>query len=902
MKFSSLNPTMDKLFECFKLDVAYVKGEGVYLYDQAGNKYLDFIAQYGAVPFGYNPPEIVAAAQKYFDLSLPSMVQPSIPIKAVELAEMLLQLAPGKMAQATFCQSGAEAVEVAIKLARSTTGKPKILSTKNSFHGKTMGALSATGRDVYQKPFFTPVPGFEHIPFGDLDMLENKMRSEGKQIAAFLVEPIQGEGGIIVPPEGYLKNAEIICRKYGVLLVVDEVQTGLGRTGELFACDREGVEPDILLLSKALGGGLVPLGVCLSNKQAWNKEFGRLHSSTFANNNFTCAIGLAVLNKLLENDRQLIKNAKKAGNYLLKNLENTNRQYPGVIKEIRGRGLMLGLEFNGFDGSESFSMKYLAEQGGFSPLLAGYLLNIHKIRVAPFLNNPMTMRLQPSLTIAADEINTALHGLEQVVKALYYQDHCELYSYIIGKEPGPIRDFRSERKAVKGSELLPEEKPTEKFAFLIHYPSSEDVIKNNPSFKKASKDNLEKLLDWEASLDAEPDVVVHLPAFKSKAGKIAEGWLIGIPYSGRHLMEMPRKDALKVLNAALDKAKALGAGIVGLGAFTSVVSRGGSDLQGKGIAVTSGNSYTIATAFDALIEGARLMGIDPAESTGCIIGATGSIGRVCAILLAEEVDKLILVGNPEKEKTSLRRMEQLADELYTRAFREILAYKGKVAKIKGIAKWLKGFLDRKRKDDPEVWNKLLTALENQGFSINGYIHENLAAKGKYSNPPVKITVNIKQALLQSDLIISASNSTNHLIGPGHLKPGSVICDVARPPDVSEAVLEQRKDVLVIEGGLVQYPDDICFGQNMGYEPGVNLACLSETMLLALEGTYKDFSIGLTIPVENVYYLRELAQRHGFKLATPWNKNGGVTPEVARMIKEAALKNDNVEKIKTPKSS
>ncbi|HWI54606.1 MAG TPA: aspartate aminotransferase family protein, partial [Desulfobacteria bacterium] len=317
MGFGLINPTMDKVLKTFKLDIAYHRADGLHLYDKDGNRYLDFIAQYGAVPFGYNPPEIVSAIREFLDSGIPTMVQPSIPLKAVELAERLLAAAPGNMAQVTFCQSGAEAVETGIKLASSATGKPKIVSASNSFHGKTMGALSATGRQVYQEPFFVPVPGFMTVPFDDLDALEEMFSNEGNNIAAFIVEPIQGEGGIIIPSEGYLKQAGELCRKYRILLIVDEIQTGLGRTGRLFACEEEGVEPDILLLAKALGGGMVPVGACLCTKEVWNQDFGKLHSSTFANNNLTCSVGLAVLDKLTQEDSAIVKNAAVKGKYII---------------------------------------------------------------------------------------------------------------------------------------------------------------------------------------------------------------------------------------------------------------------------------------------------------------------------------------------------------------------------------------------------------------------------------------------------------------------------------------------------------------------------------------------------------------------------------------------------------
>jgi acetylornithine/succinyldiaminopimelate/putrescine aminotransferase len=250
-----LNPTLVEIFETFKIDKRYIKGAGSYLWDDQGNRYLDFIAQYGAIPFGYNPQYIWDAVDEVRENQIPSFVQPSLPVEALRLANLLAQYTPGELCYCTFCQSGTEAVEAAIKLARSSTGKEYIISTQNSFHGKTFGSLSATGKNSYQKPFFAPAPGFMSIPFNDIGTLEKLLKSSSDSIAAFIVEPIQGEGGIIVAQPGYLAAAQDLCRKHNVIFIVDEIQTGLGRTGRLFACDHEGVEPDILVLAKALGGG-----------------------------------------------------------------------------------------------------------------------------------------------------------------------------------------------------------------------------------------------------------------------------------------------------------------------------------------------------------------------------------------------------------------------------------------------------------------------------------------------------------------------------------------------------------------------------------------------------------------------------------------------------------------------
>jgi len=883
-----LNPTLYRLLDMFRLNKVYVRGEGNYLYDEEGRQYLDFIAQYGAVPFGYNPPFLWEAISAFREAGIPSLVQPSVPLKASELAQKLAELAPGELQFATFTQSGAEAVEAAIKLARSATGRFKILSCENSFHGKTMGALSATGREVYQSPFFAPVPGFEKVPFGDIDALEEVLEREAGEIAAFIVEPIQGEGGIVVAPDGYLKAAKELCHRFGVVFVLDEIQTGLGRTGRLLACEKEGVEPDILLLSKALGGGLVPLGVCLSSPRVWNEGFGRLHSSTFANNNFTCQVGIAVLEKLLEDEGRLLKEVEAKGEYLISKVEEIQSRWPGVIKEVRGEGLMVGLEFSDFGPEDSFDMIFLSKQGGFCPLISGLLLNVYGIRCAPFLNNPMTMRLEPPLTVTVEEIDRCVEALDQICEIVYKKDYVWLFKYLLGDNslPAQIRDYRKATlRPVVASQLKPGEKPLHRFAFLIHYPGREDVVHATPSLEQFTETQLEEFLDWQAT-EPESQVLCHMPSLRSRTGEVVEGWLIGVPFGAKQMMTLPRSVVVPVIQEAVDMARDMGADVVGLGAFTSVVTRGGRDVQGRGVAVTSGNSFTVAMAVEATFLGAEKMGMDLERATAAVVGATGSIGRVCAILLGERFARINLIGNPSRKNSSLRRLSSVADEIVLHA-----VSRRRQGDLRGLAGWINGALS-KLKTGSEEGVDIARELEHIGSSSNPDALRPLgvleaAAKHLGVPCPVTITLDIDKGLRMADVIITASNSPGYLIGPEHLKPGTVVCDVARPPDVSPAVSEKRKDVLVLEGGLVQLPDNVAFGSNLGCRAGITLACLSETILLALENDGKDYSIGTRIPLETVEHLRCLGAKHGFRLAALHSRGREITDEEIREIRAQA---------------
>ncbi|MGH7181992.1 MAG: aminotransferase class III-fold pyridoxal phosphate-dependent enzyme, partial [Nitrospiraceae bacterium] len=793
-----------------KMAKTYVKGEGHYLVDSEGHRVLDFISQYGAVPFGYNPPEIWDALTTARHESLPSFVQPSIPLRASELATVLSTITPGAEKITTFCSTGAEAVEAAIKLSRSTTGRRKILSTHNSFHGKTIAALSLTGRTVYQTPFHLDLADYPKVPYNDLTGLEEALDKDRGEIAAFIVEPIQGEAGIRIPSPGYLKAAESLCRSRGVLFIVDEIQTGLGRTGPLWASDSEGISPDIMLIGKALGGGLFPITACLCTEEVWNDDFGRLHSSTFANNNLACSIGITVLQILLRNSKALLKKVAASGEYMNTQCMHLHAKYPDVIQAVRGQGLLSAIEFTDISVSESFHMSYLNNIGALPPLLAGYLSNVENVRIVPFLNNHNALRLQPSLTVDIVEIDRAMSAIENVCEILYKQDYALLHDYLLSEVPlrQPPVCYRNRSRPMH-FEPTPESKDGGKFAFLIHYTSPDDLVATTPAFERLSKESLDRLWTW---LDGKGDIgeVCHLPSLRSTTGQRCSGSLIGIPLTTEQLLSLPRTESLPILRQGIAKARDLGARIVGLGAFTSVASRGGADLTGLGIAVTSGNSLTVAMAIEAVLKAAAFRSIPLSQCKVAVVGAAGSIGRACSLILARSVGQLVLIGRPSLSKSRLKRLTSVQAD----ALNEWQHYRFAVPHA----------------NEADIW----TSTDISDIS-------------------------------DCDIVITATSSADQIIVPSSLKPGAIICDMARPADVSWAVAQERPDVIVIEGGLVQFPEPVAFGQNMGFVDGVNLACLSETMLLALEQDYRDMSIGVNLNMPDINFIRGLARKHGFTL-------------------------------------
>jgi len=866
-----LNPYLGELLQNIALDKTFVRGEDCYLYDKSGNCYLDCIAAYGALPFGHNPAAIWEAVADFRISEEPNFVQPSCLDAAGSLARRLVELAPPGLRYVTFTNSGAEAVEAALKLCRSATGRHGILAAENSFHGKTLGALSATGNPAYQALFGAPVEGFDFVRYGDLAALEEKLAAAPQTYAAFIVEPIQGEGGIVVPPPGYLAGAKEICARYGVLLAADEIQTGLGRTGRLFACEEEGVTPDLLLLAKALGGGLMPIGACLSTAEAYNDLFALKHSSTFAGNSLACRVGLRVLEQLTANSGALLHEVREQGTLLKDGLSALQREYPHIIRAVRGRGLMLGLELGierrHFAGS---LLGVTVEQELLAPAVSAYLLNREMIRVAPTLNGGSVIRIEPPLIISAAQCRRALEGIAAMLAVLNEANTAKFFSFLVSDEfhrgepektaaPGPAPPSAGPQIAAEPSfweraghagaaaGAADAASGAGRFAFLVHPLDLQSFPQFDQSLLSFSEDELARLAKKWSSL-VQPFVISRV-SIKSKDGSRACGEFIVVPRTAGELAQMPRAEALQELQEALNLAREGGAGIVGLGAYTAVVSMGGLYLKDEGIPLTTGNSYTVVSAAEAVNAACGKLGIMPQRSTAAIIGAAGSIGKGVALLLSETVGGLILVGNPHSKNKAAgsRRILGVAAEIY---------------------RYLAGLLHAGRSFQGGSIGDYLSrcgTLPPPEAPLDDFIA--FARSAARRGGPIRLTTSIKETLPGAGIVISATSSREKLIQPGDLPPGAVVCDISRPPNVSAAVEQARPDVLVIDGGVVELPGRPDLGWDFGFPPGLAYACMAETMMLALERRYVHFSLGSSgVNLESILQTREWAARHGFRLA------------------------------------
>jgi acetylornithine/succinyldiaminopimelate/putrescine aminotransferase len=393
-----VNPMKARILGHAGLDIIEARREGARVWDVTGRSYIDCITSAGSFNAGRRNPAIVAALKAALDeLDLGIFLLAS---KAkADLGRRLAEITPGDLRFSMFGAPGGEVVDFAIKLARGYTRRPKIISTVKGYHGHTGFALSAIGRDAYQAPFLPLMPAFERVPFGDLEALAAAV---DESTAGVLLEPVQGEGGINVAPPGYLEGVRALCDRTGAQMILDEIQTGFGRTGRLFACQHDGVVPDIMTLGKSLGGGLYPITAAVFREHLGDflvmNPF--IHLSTFGGADLGCAVALAAIECIIGED--LPGRAAAMGERFLAGFARLQAKYPDVLKAYRGRGLMLGLQYA--DDSMGPRMSYQLAQHGVIALYTG--------------NDPSVMRLQPVLTISAAEVDEVLQALDDSMAAI----------------------------------------------------------------------------------------------------------------------------------------------------------------------------------------------------------------------------------------------------------------------------------------------------------------------------------------------------------------------------------------------------------------------------------------------------------------------------------------------------
>ena len=411
-----VNPQFVRVLRTIGFDRTWVRGEGAHLIDDEGNRYLDLVGGYGMFNVGRSNPHVKAALQQALADDLPIAPQLGVSPYAGKLAGELLERLPRSLARVVFTSSGTESIEAALKFARAATGRPRVLSAEHAFHGLTYGSLSANGCPEFTDGFGELLPGFGRVPFGDPDALEAQLRRE--DVALFLVEPVQGKG-VNLPPPGYLERAQELCRRYGTLFCVDEVQTGFGRTGRMFALDRFGLEPDIVTVAKSLSGGYVPVGACVLSRAVFeavhdSMENAVRHGSTFAPNELGMVAGLATLAEL---DRaELPQRAERLGKLLLELTEPLVERHD-VVREVRGLGLMWAIEFGEPRRGRALWQALERRQPGiFSQFVVGPLFHRHRIFSQVAGHRMNVVKALPPLVVEEAELERLAAALDDVIR------------------------------------------------------------------------------------------------------------------------------------------------------------------------------------------------------------------------------------------------------------------------------------------------------------------------------------------------------------------------------------------------------------------------------------------------------------------------------------------------------
>jgi acetylornithine/succinyldiaminopimelate/putrescine aminotransferase len=416
-----INPAWSKVSKLTGYDKVYSKAEGCSLWDLDGKRYLDCVSGFCVSNIGHNHPVVRKALQDALSECLPNLLQLDCSLLSGLLAEALVRRIPW-LDRVYFGNSGSEAIETALKFARCASGKPRILFADHSYHGVSYGALSVTGHAMWREGFEPLVPGMHAVPFGDADQVEREM-AKG-DVAGILLEPIQVGAGIILPPEGYFARVQELCRKHRALFLMDEIHTGIGRTGTFLASEQWKVEPDIVCLSKGLSGAMVPVSAVVTRKEIIKGVYSRLdrsfvHASTFMGNNLAMVSGLATLH-VLETEN-LLARCREMGDLLLASLRPFQEKYE-LVKDVRGRGLLLGVEFGepkSFLLRQAWTMMHKINPGLFAQAFTIPLMEKHAIMTQVAGHNEDVLKIAPALVVSREDVEVIIRALDEVLAAAH---------------------------------------------------------------------------------------------------------------------------------------------------------------------------------------------------------------------------------------------------------------------------------------------------------------------------------------------------------------------------------------------------------------------------------------------------------------------------------------------------
>ncbi|MEM9325731.1 MAG: aminotransferase class III-fold pyridoxal phosphate-dependent enzyme [Bacteroidota bacterium] len=748
---------------------------------------------------------------------------------------------------------------------------PSFLCLNRSFHGKTNGALRLTENPDYRQPFrrlgkpstfiepednhmlldaisaakltyFIPTL----LPGGVLDIQPASFTN----VAALFIEPVQGEGGIRPISRQYLQLCRSLADAHDFALVFDEIQCGMGRTGRFLASERSNVVADYYLLGKSLGGGLSKVSAFMVREELYQSSFGMVHTSTFAEDDWSANVALRSL-QLLEEQRALNK-CKIRGNYLMIGLEDLKRKYPQIIREVSGTGLMIGIQFADFSESPSFVLRALAQQKLLGYVVSGFLLNNFGIRVAPTLSSAATIRLEPSYDISKQACQQLLTALDRLCEVLQKQNSYFLLSYTLKKNlfchANDIENYAADNAhhaAPVGGDQL------NQVGFIGHFIHADHLALWDPSFEEFSPDERKLLLN--RFHDVIEPCVYDKMVITSANGERTQFNFIGLFIDSdliiKGIRERKGEVGQRLIQQAVSLAEQQGFKTLGFGGFSSIISRNCKSVDSWDVAMTTGNSYTVASGVQAMAQAAEAENILPEHSHLAAIGAGGNICSIYCELMAETVPKITLIAREGRGQT----LVPLASKIYGHAFLQIKNSK-KCKDLQGIASAI-------------LHTKTIQLMLDGGSlpeDVGRWIHDQLLIE-LGDRAPLQIAEDLT-ALKDANLIVAASNSPEPIIFPDTLgEHPTIICDIAVPQDVDDLVKLTKSNVTVIGGGIIELPKNPNFRLGgVPLNPGEAYACMSETMLLGLEDISEHFSYGC-VEKTKVKLIAELAQKHGFSI-------------------------------------
>ena len=797
--YQMIKPQLCGLLDLLRVGVVFERAQGDYLfYRRDGQEVpvLDLVGGYGSLLFGHHHPVLVAEAQRLLVEGRPIHSQGSRHALAGLLARELARRAGGDY-RVVFTNSGAEAVEAGMKHAILETGSRTFIALEKGFHGKTLGAVQLTANQDYREPFLIDGLTVHRVRVNDIAHLEQTFSRTGN-LAGLIFEPIQGEGGVREITPEFAQRAAALCGARGVPLIADEIQTGMGRTGTFLACEALGITPDYVLLSKALGGGLAKISATLILRERHVDKFDVLHTSTYAEDDYSSGVSLKAL-ELLDDDA--LAQCRRKGTRLLEGLRNLMAAYPDVIADVRGRGLMAGIEFRRVLDDPSFLLRLLTNQDDLMFVVVGYLFNVYGIRVAPTLSDPQTLRLEPSMLISDEDIDRSLAALEDVCAKLRAHDGIGLTRYFIeGAErtdhdrtrvTSDTKFFIYDEPPYWQRELDP---PPLKVGWLFHLIDADDLISLEPAAARLSYAERERFLRHFAPR-ANP-LVMNSFDVQSTTGAKVRFYAIALPFtSGQMKQWLDQADFFRVrhsIDKAIKVARFIGCDVIALGQYTSIVTRNATTLDLPHVGLTTGNSYTIALALEAVERAAEERGLDLSAATLAVVGASGNIGQTCAEILAPRFERTVLLGS--RKPSALRRLEALRARL---------------------------------------------------------------PRASVDQDPL--------TLRNADVVLAAANAPKPFLNADVFARDAIVCDLSVPAAVRPEVKDERADVLLIGGGIARLPFGEDHGiVGFPLAPGHVYGCMAETMLLGLEGV-RDATFTGSLPAEHVFRLAAMAKRHGFTL-------------------------------------